>query len=91
MYACLAVFLAYCIDRVVGDPPRMPHPIIYIGRYIAWLEKILQRPDKTPRKQFWLGTFLAVVVVVSAFAATYLLLWLLSLIHPVLALSLIHI
>jgi len=31
------------LDYVMGDPPNWPHPIIYIGKLISWLEKQLRK------------------------------------------------
>jgi adenosylcobinamide-phosphate synthase len=31
------------LDYVIGDPPNWPHPIIYIGKLISWLEKQLRK------------------------------------------------
>lgn len=37
----LAIILlsAYIVDRVVGDPRSLPHPVIYIGKVISALER----------------------------------------------------
>ncbi|MFZ2633144.1 MAG: adenosylcobinamide-phosphate synthase CbiB [Desulfosalsimonadaceae bacterium] len=32
------IILAFCLDLLVGDPPRLPHPVRWIGRYAAMLE-----------------------------------------------------
>ncbi|PKM58576.1 MAG: cobalamin biosynthesis protein CobD [Firmicutes bacterium HGW-Firmicutes-3] len=32
-----------CLDYLIGDPPNWPHPIIYIGKLITWLEKQLRK------------------------------------------------
>ncbi|MDF1616642.1 adenosylcobinamide-phosphate synthase CbiB [Petrocella sp. FN5] len=31
------------LDYLIGDPPNWPHPIIYIGKLISWLEKQLRK------------------------------------------------
>lgn len=36
------LLLAFLLDCIVGDPHWMPHPIRWIGRLIAWLEKGLR-------------------------------------------------
>ncbi|WP_332649578.1 adenosylcobinamide-phosphate synthase CbiB [Lysinibacillus sp. 54212] len=35
--------LAIGLDRIVGDPKGLPHPVIWIGNWIAFLEKRLNR------------------------------------------------
>ncbi len=33
------VGVALVIDLALGDPPWLPHPVVGIGRVIAWLER----------------------------------------------------
>lgn len=46
---CLVVLLALAFDASLGEPDwlyaRMPHPVVAIGRLIAWLEVRLLKPD----------------------------------------------
>ncbi|KQO04326.1 adenosylcobinamide-phosphate synthase CbiB [Paenibacillus sp. Leaf72] len=37
---------AIVVDWIVGDPKWPTHPVIWIGRFIAWLEQRLRRSDK---------------------------------------------
>ena len=39
---------AVALDLMLGDPRRLPHPVIGIGRFITWAEKFLRRavPDE---------------------------------------------
>jgi len=39
IYHTIALTLAIILDRIVGDPHRLPHPIRWIGALIAALEK----------------------------------------------------
>ena len=34
-----AVILAYLLDQIFGDPIALPHPIVYFGRMISFIEK----------------------------------------------------
>ena len=34
---------ALAVDRIVGDPPRFPHPVRAIGAAIAWIDQKLNR------------------------------------------------
>lgn len=34
-------FLAITVDFIWGDPSWLPHPVIYIGKMISWLENVL--------------------------------------------------
>lgn len=38
-----AFVAGFGLDMVLGDPPWMPHPVRWIGRLIAWEEKVLRR------------------------------------------------
>lgn len=40
MYPSAAEFIvAAALDAIVGDPPWMPHPVRWMGRMIAWMER----------------------------------------------------
>jgi adenosylcobinamide-phosphate synthase len=83
----LQVFFAYLVDLVVGDPGRLPHPVIIIGKSIEFLENVLRPRCKSPRELRLAGVLLAAPVVAGAFGGTWALLWLLYLVHPLLALA----
>lgn len=34
---------AIALDLVFGDPPHIPHPIVWIGKLIGWLEKQIRK------------------------------------------------
>ena len=83
MNLAVIVSAAYMIDLLVGDPPRLPHPVVYIGRLISAIEGFLRpRCAGSPAASIWAGAFLAAVVVGSSYLLTLLLLWLAFLIHP---------
>jgi adenosylcobinamide-phosphate synthase len=39
----LALPLGFLLDQLLGDPPRWPHPVRWIGRLVTWLEPPLRR------------------------------------------------
>ncbi len=59
------LFTALLLDLCLGDPRRLPHPVVGIGRMIAGLEKILRRLIRSER----LGGVLLLIVIVGV---TYL-------------------
>ncbi|WP_435051041.1 adenosylcobinamide-phosphate synthase CbiB [Desulfurivibrio alkaliphilus] len=61
----LLITLAFCIDALVGDPPRLPHPVRLIGAVIARLEALLRRLGNLRLA----GVLLAVMVPLGAGAA----------------------
>ena len=67
MRILLAVGLGCLLDLVLGDPLWMPHPVRWMGRWIAWLERALRRrfPD-TPQSLRAAGCLLAAGTVLPA-------------------------
>lgn len=58
------ILIAIVIDWVVGDPYWFPHPVIYIGRLIRFLEK---KARKYSTSDFMLRCFGGIIVVIVAF------------------------
>ncbi|MBI5892362.1 MAG: cobalamin biosynthesis protein, partial [Deltaproteobacteria bacterium] len=42
------IFSAYILDLIIGDPKWFPHPVRWIGRYIAFLENKIRQFVKSP-------------------------------------------
>ncbi len=57
MNTILATALALLLDRVVGDPLFPPHPVVVMGRYIAWWDRRFNHPDR-PGSNRWAGVAL---------------------------------
>ncbi|MCL6610540.1 MAG: adenosylcobinamide-phosphate synthase CbiB [Peptococcaceae bacterium] len=77
------VALAFLVDMVVGDPPRLPHPVVMMGKMISGLERVFYAPGKA--RGMAGGAVTALIVVASAYAATAGLIYFLRLVHPWLA------
>lgn len=60
----ISIVLAYLIDRIVGDPKSLPHPVRMIGKGIACLEQRLNF-GKFRRLKGSLVVFLLVIVVIA--------------------------
>ena len=43
MTVLFAILGGALLDCLLGDPARMPHPVIYMGKAISALEKRLRR------------------------------------------------
>ncbi|GAB2726953.1 adenosylcobinamide-phosphate synthase CbiB [Halomonas garicola] len=71
---------AVAVDLAVGDPRRLTHPVVLIGRLIGALEARLNRGTARARRRGGLATVL--VTVASTFAATWLVCRGLGAIHP---------
>lgn len=86
VYAALCGFV---IDLLLGDPAWMPHPVVFMGRCISALEKLLRRIfPKTPKGELAGGVILAAVLPLGTLAFTGLCVWGLGLVHPVLGFAL---
>nr|WP_106784494.1 adenosylcobinamide-phosphate synthase CbiB [Lysinibacillus timonensis] len=67
MLHILAVVIGLVLDALIGDPPNWPHPVRWIGSFIARLTKWLNRGTT----RFLKGVLLAIVVVTTVMAATF--------------------
>lgn len=83
----IPVLAAYVTDLLVGDPRWMPHPVMFIGKAIDAVEKLLRRLAVKPQVLRMAGVVLALVVVGGSYLLTWALLWLLGLIQPWCALA----
>lgn len=55
MSFAIAMLVALCLDITIGWPDwlfaRIGHPVSWIGRSIAWLDRALNKPESTPMAQ----------------------------------------
>jgi adenosylcobinamide-phosphate synthase len=84
MSISIQIIAAYIIDLVIGDPKKLPHPVIYIGKAIDILEAVIRRRiNKTYFKLA--GLLFPILIVGGAYLAVWLLLSVLTMIHPLLS------
>lgn len=83
----LAIILlsAYIVDRIAGDPRKLPHPVIYMGKAISALERGIRRFAATPNALKRAGILLPLLVAGGAWALTALVVMLLYRLSPWLA------
>ena len=74
----LSVFIAWLLDKLFGDPVRLPHPVVLFGKTIALGEKHLNRGTHRRLK----GGILAVVLILLTFLLTHWLMRFLFSLHP---------
>lgn len=65
----VVVLIGFLLDQVIGDPRRWPHPVVGIGKVIAYLERHLNQG--TPKERRQNGVLLTCLVV----GGSYLLTW----------------
>ena len=63
----LSLLLGWLLDLALGDPPRLPHPIVWFGRSIAWCEK---RWNRGPHRRLS-GGLVAVGLVAAVFGLSW--------------------
>lgn len=71
-----ALIFAWVLDRFLGDPSRMPHPVVVFGKLIAFFEKKCNRG----RGRFVRGMVVTIGLVTGVFVFFY---WFFTLLGPV--------
>ena len=85
MTVLLAAVCGFVLDLALGDPAWMPHPVVFMGRCIARLEKVLRRVfPATPKGELAAGCVLAAMLPLGTLAVTGLVVWLCGRVHPAL-------
>lgn len=68
------VVLAVIIDFIIGDPYWFPHPVIYIGKLISFLEKKARKFAKTEKSLRISGGVIVIVVAGLSFLIPFIVL-----------------
>ncbi|MFZ3372438.1 MAG: adenosylcobinamide-phosphate synthase CbiB, partial [Desulfitobacteriaceae bacterium] len=75
----LLLGLAFLIDQIMGDPTNIPHPVVLMGKVIAYFEHKFNRGNAQTRR-FW-GITLTIILVGGSFGLTWGLLKALETLH----------
>lgn len=67
----IALLIGWLMDLVFGDPERLPHPIVWFGKMIAFGEKRLNSGSHRQLK----GAVLALVLIILVFGISWLIRW----------------
>ena len=67
----IALIVGWLMDMVFGDPERLPHPIVWFGRMIAFGEKRLNHGGHRKLK----GGLMAVALIALVFGISWLVRW----------------
>lgn len=78
----MTVMGSVLLDLILGDPSWLPHPVVFIGRFIGRTEALLRRIIANER---FAGVLLLAIVVCGSSGTAYLLLELFNFIHPLAA------
>ena len=85
LYSAAALLCGFIIDCFIGDPHSIPHPVVFIGKLISVLEKLLRKSfPKTARGERAAGTFLVIAVTFVSAVVPLAVLILCLMVHPAL-------
>lgn len=88
MNVVYAILIGFVLDLLLGDPAWMQHPVVWMGKGIAWLEGVLRKRFLATQKgERRAGRVLAAVLPLASFWVSYGVLFLLGLIHPIVRLA----
>ena len=78
-----AALCGFLLDLLFGDPARIPHPVVLMGKGITLLEQLF-RPEfpKTDKGEFRAGFCLTLSLTLDTLLSACLLLWLAGKVHP---------
>ncbi|MGJ7909778.1 adenosylcobinamide-phosphate synthase CbiB [Neobacillus sp. LXY-1] len=79
VYHLVSISIAYIVDLVIGDPPKWPHPVKWMGSLIAYLEKRWNNGYDKKTK----GVLMLLFVLLTVFFVVILVTWMAYEIHPV--------
>ena len=83
-YLMVPLLAAWLLDRWMGDPMWMPHPVVAFGRAIAWCEKRFNQGSHRMRR----GAVVAIGCVLAVYGGTRVVLELARWVSPGLLLAL---
>ena len=88
MMTVWAVVGGFVLDALFGDPAWLPHPVVFMGRAISWLEAFLRpRLPKTPKSEVLGGAIVAFCLPVCTLLLTGAVCWGAARLHPLLGLA----
>ena len=65
----ISLLVGWLLDLIFGDPARLPHPIVWFGKAIAFCEHRLNKGCHRKMK----GALISIILIVAIFVITYLL------------------
>lgn len=68
------IIIAVILDWIIGDPYWFPHPVIYIGKFIRFLERIGRRYIKSNVTLKFFGAFIVIAISLVSFFIPYIIL-----------------
>ncbi len=88
IHSLLPLLLGFGIDLLIGDPHNIPHPVVWIGNLIAFLEQKLRRIfPKTGSGELAAGVLLWMIVLTAAAGVSLAVLHICGMVHPYLKIA----
>jgi len=78
MTNAISLLIGWLLDLVFGDPSKLPHPIVWFGKAIAFCEHRLNRGNHRKLK----GALTAIFLIATTFALTWFLRYILNTLLP---------
>jgi adenosylcobinamide-phosphate synthase len=75
------IFIAYIIDRIIGDPRALPHPVVVMGKCISLLEKMIRKIVLKEKTLKAAGLLFPILIAGGTYGIVTLLLYALSLVN----------
>lgn len=63
LYTLLPLLIGWIADKLFGDPRWLPHPVVAMGKVIAWGEKRLNKGNKRMMK----GALFSIILILSSY------------------------
>ena len=82
IYQTYAIVIGFVIDFFVGDPHSVPHPVVAIGKLIAFLDNKLRIGDGDKR-DILRGAWTVIIVISVSVAVPSFILFIMWRIHPI--------
>lgn len=79
----LSLLIGWILDLLLGDPQRLPHPVVWFGKMISFGEHRLNRGEHRKSK----GALMAIVLIILVFLIGWLIHHLLALVTVYLAMA----
>lgn len=76
-----SIAVGFLLDFIIGDPYKIPHPVMGIGKWISFFDKKLRRGNSNP-KDVSRGAMTVVLVILLSVVPPALLLWCAWRLHP---------
>lgn len=79
------ILAAYILDRLIGDPRWIPHPVIGMGKGISALERTIRKRVSSDHGLKRAGMLFPIVIAGGSLVLTWGVLYILGLVHPVIS------